>query len=207
MARQVNFDPRFIHPFTCMIVGPTKSGKTRFLIKLLECNNIIDLPPERIIWCFGIYQNIFQTVKGVEFVEGIPDMSMLDGRRTLLVIDDLMSETDSRVTKIFTKASHHMNTSVIYITQNLFNKNKENRNISLNTHYLILFKNPRDASQVSHLGRQIFPDKTKYFRDAYKDATSQPYSYLLIDLQTTTPDELRLRTDIFSDAVTVYLYK
>jgi hypothetical protein len=90
----------------------------------------------------------------------------------------------------------------------VFNKGKENRNISLNTHYLVLFKNPRDSAQIAHLGRQIFPERVKYFREAFADATSRPYGYLLVDLKTTTPDDLRLRTDIFPDKDTiVYVYK
>jgi len=131
---------------------------------------------------------------------------MLDGKRTLLIIDDLMAETDSRITKLFTKGSHHKNTSIVYISQNLFSKNRENRDINLNTHYIVLFKNPRDRAQVAHLGRQIFPDGSKYFMEAFQDATSSPYDYLLIDLTTTTPDNLRLRTHIFPDEQTfVYI--
>jgi hypothetical protein len=76
------------------------------------------------------------------------------------------------------------------------------------THYLVLFKNPRDTSQIAHLGRQMFPERVKYFREAFADATSQPYGYLLVDLKTTTPHVLRLRTDIFPDERTmVYVYK
>ena len=119
-----------------------------------------------------------------------------------------MSETDSRATKLFTKGSHHKNASVIYISQNLFHKGKENRNISLNSHCLILFKNPRDAVQIAHLGRQIFPDKGKYFSEAFTNATSRPYGYLLVDLKPTTTDEMRMRTDIFPPEMTiVYVYK
>ena len=161
------------------------------------------------MWCYGEYQDAFRDRSdSMEFIEGLPDSNFLDGRRTLLIIDELMSETDSRVTKLFTKGSHHKNASVIYISQNLFHKGKENRNISLNSHYLILFKNPRDAIQITHLGRQIFPDKVKYFREAFTDATSRPYGYLLVDLKPTTPDELRLRTHIFPPEMTiVYVYK
>ena len=54
----------------------------------------------------------------------------------------------------------------------------------------------------------MFPERVKYFREAYADATSHPYGYLLVDLKTTTPDVLRLRTDIFPDERTmVYVYK
>ena len=210
MSKQFDFDPRFQHPFTCYIAGPTQSGKSHFVFKLIKlCSVAIFPPPERIVWCYGEYQKAFSDRSGdVEFVEGLPDSSLLDGRRTLLIIDDLMSETDSRVTNLFTKGSHHKNASVIYISQNLFHKGKENRNISLNSHYLILFKNPRDAAQIVHLGRQIFPDRIKYFREAFADATSRPYGYLLIDLKPTTPDELRLRTNVFPPEMTiVYVYK
>ena len=200
MEQQVEFDSRLKHPFTCMVVGSTQCGKTRFVLELIRRSCSIYPPPERILWCFGCYQDLFRSVDGVEFLEGLPDMNILDGgkKRTLLIIDDLMSETDSRVTKIFTKG-FHLNCSVIYISQNLFNKGKENRNICLNTHYLVLFKNPRDSAQIVHLGRQIFPDAIKYFKESFADATSFPYGYLLIDLRTITPDMLCLRTDIFSD--------
>ena len=212
-AKHVDFDPRFKHPCTCMVVGPSQSGKSWFVIKLINSLRLMfDPPPERIVWYYGSHQpDLFRELGDkVEFIEGIPNTELLDGRRTLLIIDDLMSETDGRITKLFTKGSHHMNTSVVYISQNLYNKNKENRTISLNTHYLVLFKNPRDAGQISHLARQIFPDRVKYFREAYADATSHPYGYLLIDLKTTTPDDLRLRTAIFPGdelSTTVYLYK
>ena len=46
-------------------------------------------------------------------------------KRNIVVIDDLMAETDERVTNLFTKKSHHCNTSVMYLVQNLFPKNKE----------------------------------------------------------------------------------
>ena len=205
MERQAEFDPRLKHPFTCMVVGPTQCGKTCFVLELIHRSRSIHPSPERIIWCFGCYQDLFRNVNDVEFVEGVPDMNILDGgkKRTLLITDDLMSETDSRVTKIFTKWSHHLNGSVIYISQNLFNKSKENRNTCLNTHYLVLFKNSRDSAQVMHLGRQIFPDAIKYVKESFADATSLPYSYLPIDLRTITPDLLRLRTDIFSGKRTI----
>lgn len=210
--QQFEFDPTLQHPFTCMVVGPTQCGKTQFVLKLLRCATyFIRPPPERIVWCYGCYQQqTFESIRnqGVEFHEGLPDADMLDGKRTLLIIDDLMSETDGRVTDIFTKGSHHKDASVIYISQNLYNKNRENRTINLNTHYLVLFKNPRDVTQVTHLGRQMFPDRIKYFREAFSDATTRPYGYLLVDLKTTTPDALRLRTDIFPHEQTmVYVYK
>ncbi|GFS65520.1 uncharacterized protein TNCV_2469071 [Trichonephila clavipes] len=73
-------------------------------------------------------------------------------------------------------------------------KRKEIREISLNAHYLVLFKNRRDQSQITHLGRQLYPRKVKFFQECYTDASSKPYGYLLIDLKPETDESLRVRT-------------
>ena len=189
------------HPFTCLVSGPTGCGKTNFTLRLIQhSNTVIEPAPETILWCYGVYQNAFKSVKGVEFHEGIPNLSLFDGsKRTLLILDDLMHETDDRVTKIFTKISHHNDVSVLYLTQNLFYGGKQNRTIGLNAHYLVLFKNPRDAMQISCLARQMYPGKSAFMVEAFKDATSEPYSYLLIDLKADTEDKFRLRANIFPD--------
>ena len=36
-----------------------------------------------------------------------------------------MNEADQRISNLFTKGSHHTDSSVIHIVQNLFSKNKE----------------------------------------------------------------------------------
>ena len=105
-----------------------------------------------------------------------------------------MAEIDGRVTDLFTKKSHHSNTSVIYLVQNLFSRNKESRTISLNTQYMVVFKNPRDASQITNLAKQMYPGRVKFIQEAFADATSTPYGYLLVDLKQDTPEDLRLRT-------------
>ena len=55
--------------------------------------------------------------------------------------------------------------------------------MSLNAHYIVLFKNPRDASQFANLARQMYPKQWQFAVEAYKDATREPYSYLLLDLR------------------------
>ena len=139
-------------------------------------------------------------MEGVMFVEGLPKPEdWREDKRRLVIVDDLMSETNDRVTKLFTKGSHHRSLSVMYIVQNLFGKKKEQRTISLNSNYSVVFKNPRDASQVTHLAKQMYPGKTMYLQEAFKEATSIPHGYLLIDLRQETPDHLRLRTRVFPD--------
>lgn len=75
--------------------------------------------------------------------------------------------------------------------------------VSLNAHYIILFKNSRDEQQVKNLGRQIFPNQLKYFMDAYKKATSVLYSYLCVTLYPGRAEKYRLSSKIFPEEETI----
>ena len=57
----------------------------------------------------------------------------------------------------------------------------------------------RPLSQIECLARQINPENPKTIIEAYKDATTDPYSYLVFDFNQNTPDNLRLRSRIFPD--------
>jgi len=78
--------------------------------------------------------------------------------------------------------------------------------VTLNAHYLLLCKNRRDMSQINHLGRQLYPRNLKFFQEVYEDATKKPYSYLLVDLHSDTPENMRLRTQILPNQ-TQYVYQ
>ena len=194
-------DVRFKHPFTCIIAGPTGSGKTVFTFKLINvAQEMITPPPQRIIYCYGEYQSVFSKYPHITFNEGLPDLSEFDGKhRTLLVIDDLMREAGDSVEKIFTKMSHHRNISVIFLTQNLFFQSKNFRTMSINTKYLIVFMNPRDATQIATLGQQMYPNDRKFLVDAFKQATEDAHGYLLIDLHQETLQKYRIRSHIFNE--------
>lgn len=203
-------DPRWKHPFTAIVAGPTSSGKTVFVFKLIvNVNEMIVPQPEKILYCYSEYQPIFNQYPQVTFHEGLPDKDGFDGQhRTLLIIDDLMSESNDSVANIFTKYSHHRNISVLFITQNLFFNSKYSRTMSLNSHYIIMFKNPRDTMQIATLARQMYPGKSKFLVEAFKDATSKPFGYLLLDLKPDTEEKYRVRTNVFPDEVQyVYIAK
>ena len=114
------------------------------------------------------------------------------------MFDDQMIDAskDKRIVNLFTRGSHHRNLSVIYIVQNLFHQGKGSRSISLNSHYLVLFKNPRDKLQILTLAKQMYPGQTDFFLNQYEEAVKRPFGYLLIDLKTTTQDNCRLRTNV-----------
>ena len=149
------------HEFTMVVAGPSKSGKTEFVKKLINHLDWILPPPERIVWCYREWQPAYESLKErVRFIQDIPDDDEKIVRNTavrhLLIFDDMMGgKAIQSIVDWFTRKAHHRNTSVIYITQNIFDKAPQNRTISLNAHYLVLFKNPRDKSQVEILGRQF----------------------------------------------------
>ena len=193
-----------VHPFTCIVSGPTGCGKSVFVSKLIK-ENVVRPIPDRIVWCYGEYQKLYETLSQVEFVQGLTQ-DFNPEQNNLLIIDDLMSENDKAIANLFTKGSHHKNISVIYIVQNLFNKSKEHRTISLNSQYLVAFKNPRDTNQISALARQIYPKHSKSVLEAFADATSLPYGYLLFDFKQSTNEKHRLRSKIFpGETQIVYL--
>src|SRR5437867_8827515 len=97
-------------PFTCTISGPTGSGKSVFVQRLLKhAKTVIDPSPERILYCYGVYQMIFSQFEGVEFNEGLHSLDEFKGdKHSLVIIDDLMHATNDVVTKIFyeSESSH-----------------------------------------------------------------------------------------------------
>jgi hypothetical protein len=144
------------------------------------------------------------TIKNILFLKGLPenwnDDSFIDTRYpSLIVIDDLMRDvTNSKaVCELSVEGSHHRNISVACILQNGFSNGKVNRSMSINTHYIVLFKNARDQVGPAIRARQMYLSHPKTFMIKYTEATKRPYGYLFIDLKQNTPDEDRLKTDIF----------
>ena len=49
-----HMDPRWKHPFTCIVARPTGCGKTTFVTRLLRnYSTMIDPSPERVTWYYG----------------------------------------------------------------------------------------------------------------------------------------------------------
>lgn len=199
------------HPFSAIIAGPSGSGKSFFVKRFLKHRGkMVDTNFNRIIFYYSEWQNTYLEMgDNVDFYEGVPQVSDFSGdnKPKLIIIDDLMRESsDKTVVDIFTKYSHHKNLSVMYLTQNLFHQGKGQRDISLNAHYIVVFKNPRDRAQIQHFARQLYPENSKYIQEAYNDATSSPHGYILIDLKQETPEACRVRSCIFPDDEINYVY-
>jgi len=185
----------------CDSFGPTGCGKTAWVLRLIDNIREMIEPVSRRIWYYyGEYQRALNNYASVHFEEGLPQPSdeVFDGSEpSMIVVYDHMSDINQVVADIFTKISHHRNLSVLRLTQNLFDRNKHARTISLNAHYLVLFKNLRDAGQFSILARQMYPSSWKFAEKAYRDATERPFGYLFVDFKPQQGERCRLRTNVF----------
>ena len=209
-------DLKFKHPFTMIVSGQTSSGKTVLVRRILNhWEKLIDINKSdfNVLWCYGQMQNLYhETVPNVNinYFYGKPTENTLNEYNPdLIVLDDLMNELkdDQKTSDLFTKYSHHKNISVIFIIQNIFNQGKYMRNISLNSHYIIVMNGVRSSQQIVVLGSQIFAGKTKALREVFNKATSRSYGYLLFDLHPRTNQKFRLRTRITPEEVPEHLSK
>ena len=204
----IDFDPRLRGPFTCLVAGPTRCGKTQLIFKLIHnAAQLITPPVQRTVYCYGQWQNQFKQFENkVTFHEGLLPREQLfqpvtqqesSSQHTLLMFDDLLDQGyTSLLRDIFIKGSHHNNISVIFVTQNLFLPHKDYSTLSLNAHYLVVFKNPRDMNQINALVRQAFASKRAFLTTVYNQETPERHSYLLLDFKQSTPHFLRVRDSI-----------
>ena len=198
----------FKHPFTCMLAGPTGSGKTVLIRRILKdydktlyFNSEIPLPL-KVMWAYGQWQDLYNEKLGecdVQYIEGLPTKYEIDNFQPhVMVIDDLMNESgnDKQLGNLFTKGSHHMNISIIFISQNLFHQGSQMRAVGLNSQYKLLTKNPNEKSQIATLAARMYPYNSKFFIKAFEDATSVPYGYIRVDSRQDTPELYRIQTRI-----------
>lgn len=204
----------FIAGSPIMIAGPTGSGKTHFTRNLLV-HNMFTERPTKILYCYGVYQPFFKefVLDNIKWHQGIPSLDMIeemnDNTFKIIILDDLMEKIikDVDMQNLFTKHCHHYHISVIFISQNVSAYGPCSRNISLNTHVLVLFANKRDESQCQYLARQLYPRNSKAFLEAYEDATNKPFGYLVVDCHPQSSRDLKLRTNIFPGETTIVYIK
>ena len=210
-------DLRFRHPFSCIIGGSSGSGKTVWVKNLLEnCDMMIAHGDPnlvhtaftlRVIYFYNEDQSqLFAEMKAngsvTEFIQGVPDLQTVEELSSthdpaIIVIDDLMNHINDDLSELFT-SFRHRNISVIYLTQNIFQKEKQFRTMSLNANHIVFMRNPRDSSQIMHFAKQFSPNNIHYVVQAYRDATGKrAYTYLHFDLCQRTSDIIRVRTNIF----------
>ena len=207
------FDIRLKTNFKLFLSGPSGSGKTTFIVNLI--NNLKDIakdPPKKVIYFFKEWQPKFNDLAeklNIQFLEDsdkiIEHLSQLS-TSALVIFDDMMNSQNLKtVAQLFTVHGRHLNLSLAFLSQRLFKNDEFFRQISQNSDYMIIFKNPRNTREIRTLAGQI-TSRSLEVVNIYNHATRDPYSYLFINLTQEGIPQLQYLTKIFSTSGVVNVY-
>ena len=215
------YDGRIAFPFRLIAAGGSGCGKTTFCMKLLQMRDIVtsNANCNNVIYYYNQHQPQFDALEdGVvtKFIRGLPTLEEIqnethpfkDSGGSIVVIDDFAHLINKDILELFSVWSHHGNCSVVLLSQFLYDsRNPLVRQISMNSTCIVIFKNPRDKSQITTFAKQFSPENTKWIIECFRKATTYPYSYLLFDNHQETPDEIRVRSKIFPNESPVVVYQ
>ena len=178
------------NPFTMMVAGPTQSGKTTFVSRMLQHSPIFySHIPNKIFYFYNIYKptNRFLRKHVHQWFNSLPTMEMLEeiykkhGSNNTVVIDDQALHITPDTAEMFSVGCSRFSTNIVFITQNLFGQQKANRDLSKNCMYVVLMRNTRECSSIRSFFLQQ-PENYKSLQNIYASACHKPYSYLFCDL-------------------------
>ena len=206
------FDIRLKENFKILISGPSRCGKTFFLKNLIENLDIFSKsPPQIITLVYKVMQPIYNEL-GVNYLlqdcENLKErlFKIANGRSMLCIFDDMINSTNlNNISNLFLVDGRHNNLSMVFITQKLFVNNDNYREISQNSDYFIIFKNPRNMQEIRHLNTQMCPGKNELSL-YYKLATLQPFSYIMINLTQECDDKVKYLSNLFNSPNEIQVY-
>ena len=207
------FDIRLKENFKIFISGPSRSGKTVFVKNLLQKLSIFSKsPPKLVTLVYKIYQPIYDELNLSYIIEDGPNLkekiiNLSKGESNLIIFDDCINSPQlSEISDFFLVDGRHRNLSCIFISQKIFINNNHFREITQNSDYFIVFKNPRNIQEIRTLNSQMTPGGTELI-SYYKLATSEPFSYLFINLTQECRNEVKYLSHLFNEThyVTAYL--
>lgn len=203
----------FNTPCSILVAGPTQSGKTSLVYRMLREKKRLFVPaPTRTILIYKEHQKLYRLMKKhnliqhmVSYLPALADLKKLakaeqaKGGALMVIFDDQLMETTKNMEYLeaWSVSCHHLNMTLLFLAQQIFFDSPMYRSLSLNSQCFILMKNPRDLRSVTTLASRMYPHHSKFMVEAYKEATKSSYGYILVDFQQATPEHLRLRTNIF----------
>ena len=210
-------DCRIIENFKMYISGPSRCGKSIFITSLLQNRKIfMKKCPEVICFVFSVYQEeIYDQLRYGIVDYFIEDDDQLErniqriveenkGKSTLIIYDDLINSNNlSFIAKQFTVTGRHSGISQVFVSQKLFPKDENIRLISNNSDYLVIFKNPRNATEIRILSNQM---SKNVLSKIFHEATLEPYSYLFIDLTQECIPQKRYLSHLFNSDIYIHTY-
>lgn len=215
---EVLAEPRLRCPFTLAIIGPSDSGKTTLTRKIIEnptfyCNR----PFSKIFYIYKFYQGLFENMKrSISNIEFFPseDLERVIEEKNyikyyLVVLDDCDSLLERKdVQEMFSGDIKHNKTSLIFITHNIFPREKFGFDCMQNVFYKYIFPNCRDSSQISTLSRRVALSKHKEFLTMFlKNIAPDKRNPLILDCHAETPHHLMLRSNVHDVCQAVYTFE
>ena len=227
------FDIRFNHPCNVLLIGPSQSGKSTFLEKLLKWRlELFRNAPRKVLYVCptrspqietmmkqGLIHRVIKTLpRSYEEFEKVILPYKNEG--ALVCIDDGLSQLESYLPKVFEQFTSKNNTTVIFVSQTAFLDSSNFRRLSENTHYAICLRNKRNPSKIRTLAMQADPCNYKIIISAYQEATKPKslvkseensgfaYGYFIFNFSLTSPEVLNYISNIFPneiEPVTLYV--
>src|SRR3977135_157555 len=96
---------------SCMLVcGPQTSGKTVFILKLIDfARELFDTPPTKVFWCYGHCTKAHKQMvkKNFNMIQGLPKNFDFVTPNSIVMLDDLMADSGNNksITNLFIRSA------------------------------------------------------------------------------------------------------
>ena len=201
------FDIRLKENFKLFLVGPSACGKSVFIQNLLQnISTVSKTNPTKIIYVYKVWQSLYEdmNLQGLVHLfikedENLAEKLKIEtiGEISLIVFDDLINSKNlGEISNLFVVDGRHSNYSMIFTSQRMFVNNEYFRQISNNCDYFVVFKNPRNHSEIRTLAQQLTPLNLELLQ-IYAKATTEPYSYLFINLTQECDESIKFLSHLF----------
>ena len=201
------FDIRLKENFKLFLVGPSACGKSVFIQNLLQnISTVSKTNPTKIIYAYKVWQPLYEdmNLQGLVHLfikedENLAEKLKMEtiGEISLIVFDDLINSKNlGDISNLFVVDGRHSNYSMIFTSQRMFVNNEYFRQISNNCDYFVVFKNPRNHSEIRTLAQQLTPLNLELLQ-IYAKATTEPYSYLFINLTQECDESIKFLSHLF----------
>ena len=219
------FDARIKTPCRLLLIGPSNSGKSTLLEKLIsKQKNIFEHTFSSIILFSPhfdpIYTNISKIYKNnFKYYNNIPDNfneftkdKVNKEEHTLLIFEDMQQNvcSNENIAELFCIYSKHNNISVFLTLQNPFAEGHSRVTFFRNSTSLICFRPGLDAGWVRLIASKVCPEGRKIFlsifEHAIKNREDGSKGYLFIDGEPKE-SECKYRSNITEDYHYCYITK
>ena len=198
--------PKFVLPFRLFLSGPSNSGKSFFILKLIKnIDRVFQSGFNSIIYCHPFYDTLGKkdeklmsdlrdTYPSIIITHEIPkliELQRLEGP-SLLILDDLITNIvkNESMSHLYSIYSSHCNISIITTTQNYFEPGKFSKTIIRNQTIIVLFQTNSDRQSTNIIARQVFPGHSHFLDNCFKwlvkHVKEREHRYLIVNCQVNS---------------------